>query len=96
MVALRWLICSEGKIDAVFVADELEPCYGSGSTDEDIIEYENKVVSVQYRASERTDIGFDDGERESIGIRKIRRDFLKFDFKNYRRATSVCARHYHE
>ena len=82
IVALRWLMCSEGKIDAVLVADELEPCYENNddSEDEDTVAHGYKTADVRYESSEESDNGSNDTERESIEIlREIGRDFLKFD-----------------
>ena len=82
IVALRWLMCSEGKISAVLVADELEPCYEDSdySEDEDNVAYGYKTTDVRYETSEESDKGSDGRERESIGVlRGIGRDFLKFD-----------------
>lgn len=48
IIALRWLMCSKGKIDAVLVADELEPCYEDDLEDENTVGYQNRIVSLQY------------------------------------------------
>ena len=62
IVALRWQMCSEGKIEAALVADHLERCYDDTdeSEDEDNIVYENEIVGLQRDSSEESDDPDDD------------------------------------
>lgn len=82
IVALRWLICSKGKIDSVLITHELEPHYEDVGNleDEDDFGYEDEIAGVPCGTSEESDGGSDEVERPSIRkLENIGRDFLKFD-----------------
>ena len=86
LTALRWLMCSEGKVEIALVADDIEHCYEDLDYDQDDLEYKETEEfdnsSAAFGVS--ADVGFqdrnfDNEERESIKrLKAVGRDFLKF------------------
>lgn len=70
LVALRWLLCGEGKIDATLVADELENMYEEDDTYEEEENIEDIETAEEYDESSRATIE---------DLKRIGREFLKFD-----------------
>ncbi|KAM0805820.1 hypothetical protein BDR22DRAFT_187859 [Usnea florida] len=81
LTALRWLMCSEGKVEIGLVADDIEHCYEDDDSEYDETENSDNT-STPIRVSESKDFQdkkTDDEERESMKILKaVGRDFLKF------------------
>ena len=86
LTALRWLMCSEGKVETALVADDIEHCYEDLGYDQDDLEYkENEEADSSLVAfGVSAGMGFqdkniDNEERESIRrLKAVGRDFLKF------------------
>lgn len=86
LIALRWLMCSEGKIETALVADDIEHCYEDPVHDQDDWEYDENVDSDTslgaFEVSAITgfqDENIDNDERDSIKrLKAVGRDFLKF------------------
>ena len=86
LIALRWLMCSEGRIEIALVADDIERCYEDFGHDDDDPQYEdsedsnsNSAVIGVSTGSEVQETGIDYRDRDSIKILKaVGRDFLKF------------------
>lgn len=86
LTALRWLMCSEGRIEVALVADDIERCYEDLDHDEDDPEYEDIEDSGNSRAvigvstgTEVQEEAIDYKNRESIKrLKAVGRDFLKF------------------
>lgn len=86
LIALRWLMCSEGRIEVTLVADDVEHCYEDFGYDGDDLEYEDGEDSENNSAVIGVSTGVDPQEecidhenRESIArLKTVGRDFLKF------------------
>ena len=87
LTALRWLMCSEGKVEIALVADDIEHCYEDLGYDQDDSEYDDEIEDSDnslrpFGVSASTDFqdkNTDDEERESIKrLKAVGRDFLKF------------------
>ena len=86
LIALRWLMCSEGRIEIALVADDIEHCYEDLGHDDDNPEYEdsedsdsNSAVIGVSTGTEAQETGIDYRDRESIKrLKAVGRDFLKF------------------
>ena len=86
LTALRWLMCSEGKVEIALVADDIEHCYEEPGYDQDDSEYDeieditNSFKPFGVSASTNIqDKNIDNEERESIKrLKVVGRDFLKF------------------
>ena len=87
LTALRWLMCSESKVENALVADDIEHCYEDLDYDQDDSEYDDEIEDSDnslrpFGVSASTDLqdkNIDDEERESIRrLKAVARDFLKF------------------
>ncbi len=86
LIALRWLMCSEDKIEINLVADDIEHCYEDLGLDEDDSRYEDNEESDNYPVDIGISTGVETQEeandnegRESIKrLKVVGRDFLKF------------------
>ena len=86
LTALRWLMCSEGKVETALVADDIEHCYEDLGFDQDDSDYDENVDSKSSlgplgvsAGMDFQDRNIDDEERESIKrLKVVGRDFLKF------------------
>ena len=86
LIALRWLMCSEGRIEINLVADDIEHCYEDLEYYEDESEHVDNEESDDYpidirisTAVETEEEAIDYKDRESIQrLKVVGRDFLKF------------------
>ena len=86
LTALRWLMCSEGKVEIALVADDIEHCYEDLGYDQDDSEYKENEDSDSSLGAFGVSAGMgcqdknnDNEERESIKrLKAVGRDFLKF------------------
>ena len=86
LTALRWLMCSEGKVEIALVADDIEHCYEELGYDQDDSEYdENEYFTNSFKpfgvsaSTNFQDKNIDNEERESIKrLKAVGRDFLNF------------------
>ena len=86
LTALRWLMCSEGRVEIALVADDIEHCYEDLGYDQDDLDHDENGDSNSslrpFGVSASTDFqdkNIDDEERESIKrLKVVGRDFLKF------------------
>ena len=86
LTALRWLMCSEDKVEIALVADDIEHCYEEPGYDQDDSEHDENEDSTNsfkpFGVSASTnfqDKNINDEERESIKrLKTVGRDFLKF------------------
>ncbi|KAF6218224.1 hypothetical protein HO133_006185 [Letharia lupina] len=86
LTVLRWLMCSEGKIEIALVLDDIERCYEDLGTDEDDSEIEDiedsdnssAVIGVS-KGMEPQEENIDYKDRESVKrLKTVGRDCLKF------------------
>ena len=86
LTALRWLMCSDGKVEIALVADDIEHRYEDLGYEQDDSESDENVDSNDLLGPSGVSVGMDyqdknidDEERESIKrLRVVGRDFLKF------------------
>jgi ankyrin repeat protein len=85
ITALRWLVCGEGRIDANWVADELQNLYGDDNIPPDSDQEETPDDDVdasdlaEFEQGDDTEAGANEQREIVKDLQRIGRDFLKFN-----------------